>query len=199
MTFSYLSRKELTRSLVVSKHWRSAILGSVVLRRKLLLDLDPRNEYYSYSREGSRMSTFLSNKQSSQRVNRLIHEPHPVLLPYSRSDLLIDLEIVDTPYEVLRSVHPATFLFHPPLNNIQLYCAGYMVGLVLEREGGVTFGELLEELDKMRKLRLWWDGGPGDVCKLRHAGVIASNAKVVVDAREARAKAEASAGLEGLE
>ena len=71
MTFSYLSRKELTRSLVVSKHWRSAILGSVVLRRKLLLDLDPRNEYYSYSREGSRMFTFLSNKQSSQRVNRL--------------------------------------------------------------------------------------------------------------------------------
>ena len=114
MTFSYLSRKELTRSLVVSKHWRSAILGSVVLRRKLLLDLDPRNEYYSYSREGSRMFTFLSNKQSSQRVNRLIHESHPVLLPYSRSDLLIDLEIVDTPCEVLRSVHPATFLFHPP-------------------------------------------------------------------------------------
>lgn len=207
MIFSYVSTKELARSLVVSKHWQSAILSSLILRRKLLLDWDPKIEYLSYrtsaSRGDHRQSPDLSNQPSLARINKVIHAPHPVLLPCSKSDLRFDLEITDIPYEVLRGVHPATFLFQPPLNDIQLYYAGYAVGpvgLIIKREGGVTFGELIEELDEMRKLRRDSDGRPGnDVCTLCHTRVIASNAKVVVYTREARAEAEASAGLERLE
>lgn len=206
MIFSYVSTKELARSLVVSKHWQSAILSSIVLRRKLLLNFDPKHEYLSYgtgaSRGDNRQSPDLSNQPTLTRINRLIHEPHSALLSYSKSDLSFDLEITDIPYEALRSVHPATFLFQPPLNDVQLYCEGYKVGpvgTILRREGGVTFGEVLEEIDEMHKLRVWGDGGPRDVCTLCHTRVIASNAKVVVDARAARARAQASAGLGLLE
>lgn len=198
MIFSYVSTKDLICSLPVSKHWQRSILSSIILRRRLLLDWDPRNEYLSYGKH-----TFvLSNKPILTNVNKLIHAPHPVLLPYSKSDLWFDLEITDIPYEVLRSVHPATFLFQPPLNHIQLFYEDYTAGaveLIVKREGGVTFGELLEELDEMRKLRRDSDGVPGDVCTHCHTRVIASNANNVMDARAARAMTEASAGLDSLE
>ena len=122
MIFSYVSTKELSRSLLVSKHWQSAILSSIILRRKLLLELDPKHEYLSYGTGASKIDTRespdLSHQLTLNRIDRLIHEPHPVLLPYSKSDLLFNLEVSDIPHEALRSVHPATFLFQPPLNDV---------------------------------------------------------------------------------
>ena len=149
MISSYVSRKEITRCLAVSKHWRDSTLGSVILRRKFLLGLDPRNEYCSHAREDSRRKVpVLSNKPSLSC--RSIHGPHSVILLYSKSNLQTALEIIDITYETLRSVRPSTFLFRPPLDSIHLGCAGHPVGLVLERDGGITFGELFDELAKMR-------------------------------------------------
>ena len=69
------------------------------------------------------------------------------------------------------------FLFQPPLNNIQLYCKGYMVGLVIDQTGGMTFGQLLKEMDRMRTMRDIFKGEPGNPIKLRHAAASARRFK----------------------
>ena len=75
-----------------------------------------------------------------------------------------------------------------------MYCAGYGVAKLLTRAGGVTFGDVVEELDKLCATRLYWGGWSGDSYTLVHSEALVSNARVVMDAREARARAQASAG-----
>lgn len=188
MILSYASTKDLTRLLAVSKHWRMSILSSTVLRRKLFLAPESKTEYHSIE-----LPVILGEESATSRS---IHEPHPILLPYTNPTTNTYVEVNEIPKRSFSIVHPATFLFQPPLNNIRVYCPGYGIAKLLTRTGGVTFGDVVKELDKLCATRLYWDGWNGDSCTLIHSEALVSNSKVVMDAREARARAQASAGLE---
>lgn len=122
--------------------------------------------------------------------SRSVHAPHPVLQRYTNCTAKTYLEINEIPDKALRTVDPATLLFQRPLNNIHVVsCAGSSAKLVIDCTGCLTFGNLLEELDKMRALRLHGDEWSWEMCDIRRLGVLASNAKVVLDARRARARA----------
>jgi hypothetical protein len=179
--------KDLTRCLAISKHWRQSILSSIMLRRKLFLYPDPKKEYYSIQ------SSVLLREKSA--TSRSIHELHPILMPYSNPCTRIYLEVNEIPHKSLRTVHPATLLFQPPLDRIQVDCAKHEALIVLTRTDGVTFGDIIKGLDKLCTRRLQ-DEGNGHTCSFLHCRALASNAEAVIDAREERAKAEASAGLE---
>jgi len=163
------SAKDLTRSLAVSKHWRSSILRSTTLRRKLFLDPDPRREYLPF-----RPSVFGETATSWP-----IHEPHPILQPYSINAETYgpNLGVNRVPRKSLRTVHPATLLFQPPLNSIEVTCLGCGAVETVVRFSGVTFGQLVELLDHDECIK--------DTCRLFRSGALASNAEKVMDAREA--------------
>jgi hypothetical protein len=187
MILSFASTKDLIRSLAVSKHWQRSILGSTALRRKLFLDPEPKTEYFSI-----KFSVFHRERNDTSRS---IHEPHPMLLSYISPTARTCLQVNEIPTESFRTIHPETLLFQPPLDRIQVDCSRHEVLTLLTSTDGVTFGDVVEGLDKICTRRLYGDGGDGHTCSMIHCRALASNAEVVLGAREVRAKAEASSGF----
>lgn len=188
MILSFTSTKDLTRSLAVSKHWQRSILGSTALRRKLFLDPEPETEYHSI-----KFSVF--HREKNDDTSRSIHEPHPLLLPYISPTARTSLQVKEIPTEYFRIIHPETLLFQPPLSRIQVDCARHEALTILTNTHGVTFGDVVEGLDKICTWRLRGDGPHWHTCSMLHCRALASNAEAVVRAREVRAKAEASSGF----
>jgi len=173
MILSFASTKDLTRSLAVSKHWQRSILGSTALRRKLFLDPEPKTEYFSI-----KFSVF--HREKNDDTSRSIHEPHPLLLPYISPTARTCLQVNEIPTESLRTIHPETLLFQPPLNRIQVDCSRHEALTILTNIHGVTFSDVVEGLDKMCTRRLHGDGEIGHTCSMLHCRALASNAEAVV-------------------
>jgi hypothetical protein len=195
MILSHLPSKDLARSQVVLKHWQRSSLVTVVSRRKSFLYLDPHKEYILYDSNAKQSGFWESFTLLREPCpsSRSIHEPHPVFMPYSNFDVRLYLEINKIPYETLRAVDPAAFLFQPPLNKILVSYEYTSYGLELYATGGMTFGRLLTEIDAMHAERLPSSGDKEGTIRLLHSGAIDSNSEVVKKAREARAKAVADA------
>ena len=174
MILSHLPTKDLARSLVVLKHWQRSSLAAVVLRRKLFLFPNPKREYLMYDPDARgdrfRISSVLLREPCS--ISRPIHEPHPILLPHSDSTGVISIEIRGVPYQALRTVDPETFLFQPPLNDVQVYYEYSGIGISIHYKLGMTFGQLIKEIDELRALYTHHNKDKDETCRVRHSGAV---------------------------
>jgi len=155
MILLYLSTKDLTRALTVSKYWQKSILGSVTLKRILFLEAAPKKEFLRMVLDEDRnwVSSLLDKPEKNCKV---ITEPHPMLAPYINryEPTGTYLSIAAVPCDTLRTVHPSAFLFQPPLKNIEMaylklsaHCEHWGRG---RYPGGATFGDLLKKVDALR-------------------------------------------------
>jgi len=211
MILSYLSTKDLTSSLAVSKNWHQSSHSTIALRRMLFIEPAPKDEhiYYDPVYSGGWISIPKVLREPNEHCVTII-EPHPVLQPHC--------EDVNGPFYCcvnigwmdcnrLRAVHPSTLLFQPPLEKVTvsyLTVDSLWTDRASQKTGGVTFGALLRTFDSLRdgdevEVRPPWQHlDPAtlrsceDGCKILATNVLTSECKVVKrlrTAREALAKA----------
>jgi hypothetical protein len=157
MILAYLSIKDLTRSLAVSKHWYATILGSLALRRILFLEPDHIRSEYLHVAWGTRECRATLIREARDEHSLTIVEAHPVLKIISDDPRRIVRSSVHTDRILcssLQAVHPSTLLFQPPGETVYATLIpgqmgrgrkSYLRRFVVERTGGVTFGALLTE------------------------------------------------------
>jgi hypothetical protein len=151
MILSHLTIKDLTRALSVSKRWQQVILGTVELRQTLFLT--PKHsvkEYLDYEQEtdpeGRAVDTITRESSESSR-SCLIVETHPVLkVAQSQTTHLSTHQ----PYAKLKTAPPSTFLTQPPIARFVI--CHRKIRYDVEREAGVTFGDVVSEFEKLHAM-----------------------------------------------
>lgn len=224
MILSNLQTKDLTRALTVSRRWQKCILGSITLKRILFLEAAPEKEYPYFDSvpapRGPGYVTRYSLIYERKERGTTIVELHPALIPHSDSFTELSWSYVEIgrtypSCDFLRTVHPATFLSQPPLEEVKLsYVRGpsRWTDVVFRETGGMTFGALLRAMSSLQEEDKDGDMFPyryrdllvfleesGEKCKIFAGHVVASNSDEVETAREALAKAQSSPELKELD
>jgi hypothetical protein len=161
MVLSHLPIQDLTRDLSVSKRWQQVILGTDELRQTLFLapKHTSKKEYLELIRFASpdgRGNNVIVNEPS--RRNYLIVDLHPALQVANWANTHIS---TDEEYGKLKKAPPSAFLTQPPIAHFVI-CHRKMRYNV-ERESGVTFGDVLQEFEKLHAIhdRRTFDRGTG--------------------------------------
>lgn len=202
MVLSHLQIKDLTRALTVSKRWQKSILGSLVLRRILFLDPNPRREYLGDRFVVEQRKWVATIHREPQRGRRLVVEPHPAILGFSNRNSRQNDSRAHTHFlscDHLQTVPASTFLCQPPVNEATIWCRSssmnHLFKSVLRCAGGLTFGSLLKHTKSLRVLRIehceevtsWWYGDEGEEFEKTFdfltRGAIAANDPLVEEAR----------------
>jgi hypothetical protein len=215
---SNLRTKDLTRALTVSKLWQKSILGSIALRRIVFLEPVLEKEYIDYievidldNRDKDTVVPVLYNKPGGER--NILLELHPALTPYKHyfEDIgVYNLRVDCVPDDILRAVHPSTFLFQPPIDYVDVWDfsnSAQTYFWIIKCTGGMTFGKFLKGMVAIRTWRVKgdgnvWQGVTGDMGEARENQfsflgryAVDISAKVVKEARETLLKAQSLAKL----
>lgn len=163
---------------MISKYCHNTILGSMDLRRTLLLEpmlgtdcveaVEPPKEFWVpdscprvYSRHYRDWESIQRRQAALKAHPELLSLERPLPITVSPSDRLILDEFVSLihplPYGMTEKVlcariekAPASALaFHPPLQKVELYYI-YHSTVVSRSTKGITFGMIREELDRQR-------------------------------------------------
>ncbi|GAB7323550.1 hypothetical protein MBLNU13_g07054t2 [Cladosporium sp. NU13] len=224
MILSSLQTKDLTRALTVSKRWQKSIFGSIVLKRISFLEPAPEKEYLYFgsvpAAKGPGYVTIYTLIHEPRERNIKIVELHPTLIPHSGSFTELSWSYVDIgrkymSCDLLRAVHPATFLSQTSLEDVEL---SYIRGLsrwtdvVFREAGGMTFGALLRAMRNLREEDKDGDMFPyrrfdtyvreeesDERCKVTAVYLVASDSDDVETAREALQKAQSSSVIKELD
>jgi hypothetical protein len=200
MILAYLSIKDLTRSLAVSKHWYATILGSLALRRILFLEPDHIRSEYLHVAWGTRECRATLIREARDEHSLTIVEAHPVLKIISDDPRRIVRSSVHTDRILcssLQAVHPSTLLFQPPGETVYATLIpgqmgrgrkSYLRRFVVERTGGVTFGALLTEMETIYDGKL--SRTDEDICNFYIESAMETSAGALKNAREALAEAQ---------
>jgi hypothetical protein len=156
MILSPLSVRDLSRSLSVSRQWNKTVLESAELRRTLFMEARQAREYLQIMKgQDRRCYEFQSRWQPvvvskpSQPDPREIVESHPSLVRKAASlGSSSDVNFTVPYFGSVKAVPASAFLFQPPLQNITIEHWGRTTKL--QNPGGVTFGEVLVEIEKIR-------------------------------------------------
>jgi len=148
MILSQLGLEDLTRTLSVSKSWQHTILGAIELRRNLFLAPKEPHEFLRWEQGEPEWEPRIDRDIISG--GRPIVQVHPVLQPDLRARTCLYMR---QHYDLLKTVSPSTFLTQPPVTEVlidqKISNAHFerTLKLDLRCEVGVTFGEVIEELE----------------------------------------------------
>jgi hypothetical protein len=203
MILSHLSTRDLTRSLVVSKHWHDTILNpkSKSLRRILFLEPAKARNHLEYTTNADPRYYEDTDKYASpykpifvrepNRNSRPIVEIHPLLLLGSDLEGKTFLRTGPTHRRLIRSIPPSTYLFQPPLEEVTVICRSsrkcqwtHSCSVRIRCAGGVTFGTLLALLSRRPKRRGVYIEAMGVVSMAARVAKIARMARVLKELYE---------------
>lgn len=157
--------KDLSRALSVSKQFDRTILDSMELRRTLFLEPEPAREYLEFMRGRDQRCYDVWNSSQpvvvrrplgahefSQNLTRVIVQPQNSLWRvgdfYLEDVNAHEVRMSVSDFQVFRTAPPSAFLFQPPLDNVTI--ANWGRRAQLEIPGGVTFGAVVQAIEKIR-------------------------------------------------
>lgn len=144
----------LTRALAVPRYCSQVILDSLELRRNLFLNPAPAAEFVEIDGRQllERTATRLHIMNTPNQSNHMVVTAHPLLRLLSSNFASCAHSCQSFPSGAthgildgtIEKVPACTLIFQPPPLRVRVFYRGH--DFLLEREGGVTFGDVIEGL-----------------------------------------------------